>query len=494
MNEKDKRVAGEKNDAKRPKGTTRRRFLIGSGAVAVAGLGASGWELSKPGGKIIMPGRSRARKVASSTVMPTETDVVVIGGGFVGTAAALTLAERNVSVTLCEKGVVAGEASGRSHGQIDSQYLDPVKMELIARSKELWRGLNERTGLDTGFRTGGLTCLLADEEAIAGAESWLESVRGLPGVDARLLSAREIAAMQPGAARHYPGAMFQPSDASAEPTLAVPAIAEAAVRHGATLLQNCAVRAIETSGGRVSAVVTERGRIKTSSVVLAGGVWSPFMAKSLGLDLPQFQAHSSMRRIRPAKGPAISAWAPEFTWRPMIDGSYSICATNGVVPITPATIKNVRRLIPALRAMWSEVDPVFNYDTFMSQWNIPDQWDLEKPSPFEQNRVLMPEIRKGVLDNVQHKIETAFPAFKGARHVEDWAGVLVTTLDNMPVLSPVDTLPGLYLGTGFYYGLTMGPAAGEALADLVMGNRPKFGLDNYRYERFSDGSELIFRS
>lgn len=64
----------------------------------------------------------------------------------------------------------------------------------------------------------------------------------------------------------------------------------------------------------------------------------------------------------------------------------------------------------------------------------------------------------------------------------------------MPVISGVEGIPGLFLGTGFYYGLTMGPAAGQALADLVSGQTPAFDVRPYRYERFIDGSMLQFQA
>jgi glycine/D-amino acid oxidase-like deaminating enzyme len=69
----------------------------------------------------------------------------------------------------------------------------------------------------------------------------------------------------------------------------------------------------------------------------------------------------------------------------------------------------------------------------------------------------------------------------------------VSTLDNMPVVSPISSIPGLLFGTGVYYGLTMGPAIGEALADMAMGRKPQFDVAPYRFERFSDGSAIPFR-
>jgi glycine/D-amino acid oxidase-like deaminating enzyme len=68
----------------------------------------------------------------------------------------------------------------------------------------------------------------------------------------------------------------------------------------------------------------------------------------------------------------------------------------------------------------------------------------------------------------------------------------MTTMDNLGVISQVKSLPGLYIGTGMLYGLTMGAAAGEALADMITGEKPKFDITPYRYERFIDGSKFEF--
>jgi len=448
--------------------------------------------LLKPGGRIV-PGVSRAAKVADSPVSPDEVDVVVVGGGIVGACTALELAERGVGVLLCEKGVIAGEASGRAFGWIDSQFLDPAKMELIARSKQLWESMNERVGAETGYRKRGLLSLLPTEDDVAFAQGWLDSVKGAPGVDARIVSGGELDDRLPPSEQNWTGALFQPSDACVEPTLAASAIVEAAKAKGAFVHQNCAVRGFEFEGGTISGVVTEKGAISCKSVVIAAATWSPLLAGSVGIKLPQFQAHASMMRIAPFDGPETSAWGPGYTWRRNLDGSYTLGAINGAVPITPATIKNAFRLIPALRAMWDQVEPVFSLATFMDHLTTPSKWPMDRESPFERNRVIQPEFRHKVLDEVVKAVSRDFPSFEGHEDVERWAGVLTTTLDNTPIISQADSHPGLFLGTGFYYGLTMGPAAGEALADLVVGNDTKIDLGNYRHSRFSDGTKLVFR-
>ena len=448
--------------------------------------------LFKEGGRIV-PGKSRALPVQNSDKMPQRVDVVVIGGGNIGCCTALELVERGLSVAICEKGVVAGESSGRSFGWIENQFLDPIKMDLMARSKILWEKMDARIDGDTGYRKDGMVSLLADDEAVTMAQGWLDGVQGQPGIDARIISGNELQSMIPNSTQTWKAGLYQPSDASAEPTMVAPAIAQAAMKRGAHILQGCTVRGLETSGGKVSAVITEKGKIECSIVVLAAGAWSPLFAGSLGIQLPQFQAHASMLRTKPFDGPEVSAWGNGYTWRKNIDTGYTLGAVNGATPITPSIIKNLFKLIPTMRAMWDQVDPVFSASTFFSQLATPSKWALDQISPFEKNRILAPEIRNRVLDEVKQNLNRDFPSFNVIEEAERWAGVMVTTLDNMPVISGADKIPGLYLGTGMYYGLAMAPAVGEALADLVTNRTPKFDLSPYRHSRFIDGSKLTFR-
>lgn len=470
-----------------------RRALLG-GAGAVAGAAALGFGvLASRDGAALVPGVARARKVVGDDTPPAKVDVVVIGGGNVGCLTALTLAERGLRVALCEKGVIAGEASGRSLGYIESQFLHPAKMEIIGRSKALWAGMNERVQAETGYRRTGLATCFLDRAALDATQGWIDAVHGQPGVDARLITEKELATLLPQAGDRFAGALYQPSDGCAEPTLAAPAIADAVRRHGGHVLQQCAVRGIETSAGRVSGVVTERGPIACQAVVLAGGVWSPVLARTLGLDVPQFMAFSGIARLSAAPGPQLSMISETgFALRPTLTGGYDVCTAIGTAPITPSTLRHLPRLRPALSHMWDQLRPAFDLGTFMAEWRIPTQWRLDQPSPFETNRILMPETRHALLAEVVANAKGTLPALKDTQVLEQWSGALMSTLDNMPVVSAADGVPGLYLGTGFYYGLTMGPAAGEALADLVMGRQPQIDLAPYRYARFHDGSPIVF--
>src|ERR1700748_1848443 len=94
--------------------------------------------------------------VAGDATVPAKADVVVIGGGIVGASTALELAERGVSVVLCEKGAIACEQSSRNWGWVRKMGRDPRELPLIVESLRLWEGLNARVGGETGFRRSGI--------------------------------------------------------------------------------------------------------------------------------------------------------------------------------------------------------------------------------------------------------------------------------------------------------------------------------------------------
>src|SRR5215470_17937213 len=194
--------------------------------------------------------------VASDGTLPQRTSVVIIGGGIIGTSAALFLAKKGVSVVLCEKGHIAGEQSSRNWGWVRKMNRDPREIPLIIESLRLWEGMNEMVEAETGFRRAGILYVCDTDEDMAKREAWLEYARPYQ-LDTRVIGPDEVATLLPGATRRYKGAGFTASDGRAEPQKAAPAIAEAARRAGATILTQCAVRGLDTAGGKIAGVVTE---------------------------------------------------------------------------------------------------------------------------------------------------------------------------------------------------------------------------------------------
>ncbi len=277
-----------------------------------------------------------------------NVDVVVIGGGIIGISTALTLAERGVSVAVVEKGVVAGEQSARNWGWTRQMGRDPAEIPLTMASLKLWSQMNERTGEETGWRRSGITYLCYNKRDLEIWGGWYEKGKAY-GLQSEMLTGPQVEALLPGSSGGLIGGLHTPSDGRAEPTLAAVAMAKAARRAGAHIITQCAARGIEQSAGKVSGVVTEKGRIGCSSVVLAGGVWSRLFAGNLGIDFPQLKVMGTVARVTGARAfptcrlapvtlPTASAWMAITRWRsetPISPRSYptvSGCLPNTCLP------------------------------------------------------------------------------------------------------------------------------------------------------------------
>jgi len=431
----------------------------------------------------------RMDPVQSSPEVPHKTTVVVIGGGIVGTSTALFLAEKGIPVVLCEKGRIGAEQSGRNWGWTRVMGRDPKEIPLGMESLKLWRRMNEITGAESGFRQSGIVYLCDTKADVEKYEAWLEKARPFQ-LDSRLLAPHEIEAVLPGNTRQWAGALHTPSDGRAEPTKAAPAIAEAARARGAVILTECAVRGVETKGGRVSGVVTERGRIDCESVVLAGGAWSRLFAGNMNLNLPSLKILGSVFRTQPLEGaPETAAGGGEFAFRKRLDGGYSIARRNASISeITPDSFRLFFDFLPSLGTTWRELR-IRVGRRFLEEWRIPRKWSLDETTPFEQVRVLDPAPASNYLEEARIKLGQAFPAFQKAQVAESWGGLIDVTPDAVPVISPVDSLPGFFLSTGYSgHGFGIGPGAGKLTADLVAGDTPAVDPHPYRYQRFLDGT------
>jgi glycine/D-amino acid oxidase-like deaminating enzyme len=165
-------------------------------------------------------------------------EVVVVGGGVAGVSCAYYLAKAGVPVALCEKGRIAGEQSSRNWGWIRKQGRDPRELPGSILALRLWEQIAAEIGEDIGWHKGGVTYLAETADKLAGFEDWLVHARQHQ-LDSRLLSAAQTDELLGQGGRQFAGALHTPSDARAEPWLAVPALARAAERAGATILTGC---------------------------------------------------------------------------------------------------------------------------------------------------------------------------------------------------------------------------------------------------------------
>jgi glycine/D-amino acid oxidase-like deaminating enzyme len=422
---------------------------------------------------------------------PERVDVVVVGAGIVGCATAWWLARRGLAVALVEKGRIGCEQSSRNWGFVRQQGRDPAEMPLIMESLRIWRGLAAKLGEDVGFHQGGALYLASSERELAEYEDWLETAR-THQLDTRLLAGAEIGNVLAGARGRWLGALHTPSDGRAEPSLAAPAIARAAARAGAHVLEGCAARGIETAAGAVSTVVTERGAIACDGAVCAGGAWSSLFLGRLGVNLPQLKVRASVLRTAPAPEVTQGAvWSADFGLRRRSDGGYTLAHGSRIEhDLGPDTLRHFWAFRPAWRSERKRLRLRLG-EHLVAELRTPRRWALDRPSPFEHTRVLEPAPNRRSLDEARAALARDVPALGAIEVVERWAGLIDVTPDALPVISAIPGYEGLLVATGFSgHGFGIGPGAGRLAADLVTGAPPCVDPTPFRYQRLVDGTPL----
>ena len=435
--------------------------------------------------------RTWTRDFAPPASVPPAADVVIIGGGIIGISAAWFLAREGVDVVVCEKGFVAGEQSGRNWGWVRQQGRDEREMPMIVESLRIWRRLAEEIGEDVGYREQGILYLVDDDRQLERYARWAKSAEDY-AIGTRLIEGNELRRLVRGATVPWRGALYTDSDGRAEPHKATPALARAAAREGARILESCAVRGIEFATGRVSAVVTEHGSIRTSTVLCAAGAWTSMFCRALGIRLPQLRLCGTVVRTAPADAVCDGAMiGGGLALRRRQDGGYTVA--DGAIldhAITPSTFRFGSKFMAAL-LMDIGATRLSLGRGFFEEWAMPNKWPLDEVSPFEKCRVLDPGPNPRTLRRLRKRLDRIFPQLAATPIAESWAGMIEATPDIIPVIDEAEGLPGFYMATGFSgHGFGIGPGAGKAVAGMLTGRNSGIDLGAFALSRFYDGTPI----
>ncbi len=364
-------------------------------------------------------------------------DVVVVGGGVIGSSCAYQLAKRGMTVTIVEAREVASVASGASAGGVRQQGRDPRELQIARRAIAMWPTLGDELQADLDYHQDGHLTLVSREADLPDLEQKIaRQQRG--GLDIRMLYGDEVREVANGMSDEIIAGSYCPTDGHANPIWTTKAFARAAVRHGATLREHTRVIGLLTDSGRVRGVETTDGAIEADWVVNAAGVWSPELCNMAGIDVP------------------IHTRAPQMMLTTELPGV--------LLPVVGC----VGRLL-SLKQLKN------------GRYLIGGGW----PASVYMDRPIGLNRHDSVAGSADHS-SAVWPALKQTRVMRVWSGLEAETDDVVPILGTVATIEGFVMATGFSgHGFALSPYIGKLTAELIVSGRTEIPIDDLMLERFS---------
>jgi sarcosine oxidase subunit beta len=370
----------------------------------------------------------------------STADVAIVGGGIMGASTAYHLARRGCTdVVVLEKDLLAQASTGLSAGGIRQQFSHPANIRLSQEAVRVFEHFEERFGVDMEFRQVGYLFLAQSDDV------WREF---LANVELQRKHDVPVEALTPDEIKYrWPylevgdlrGGTFCGEDGYADPYMAAMGFADAARRLGVRIEEQTKVTAIQMDGGAVRALETTGGLISAPVVVNVAGAWAGEVSQMAGLDLP----------VRPYRR--------------------QVFMTQAFDPIP--------RPIPLIL----DIEPAF-YFRGEGPGILMGMSDPDEPSSFSTN------VDFGFLERVIDKAIVRAPILEEAEILRGWGRLYAITPDNNPIIGALPEVKGLFCAIGFSgHGFQQSPTVGRILSELILDGTTDFDLSPFVHDRF-DGS------
>jgi sarcosine oxidase subunit beta len=382
-------------------------------------------------------------------MVPQEAEIVVIGGGVVGSSVAYFLTRAGKKVVLVEKGGKGGEASAANAAFVWSITRKPgIDIRLAMHSFNIHRQLKAELEMDFEYVQGGGLMIIEDETQLPFVEAHLQK-RAKDGYPLEMIDADQVLELEPHLAKERViGAVYSPIDGYTNPIFLVIALNREAQKLGAQLLHYTEVLGIEVADGKVKGVVTDKGEVKTDTVVNAAGSWGCFIGDMVGIQVPVSPFQLAM---------LVTEQLPPTVSHAIMGASYMVEEDTGK-------------------------DEGLGCGLIMSQQAagnllIGASW---RKTGYDK-RTIQEEIELMARINVR-----AMPMLKNVRIIRSYANFFPNTPDDLPILGKVDGIEGLIMACGHCgHGIGMGPGSGKLIQELICDGKTTIPLDELNLSRFN---------
>lgn len=376
-----------------------------------------------------------------TTELPKQADVVIIGGGIMGLAIAHHLAPRVKNVVVLERGYLCAGASGRNGGGVRAQWSSEDNIRLMRESLRMCGAFATKMGINVWFRRGGYLFIARNR---ARSEQLAQSVdlQRRCGLATRMISPAEAGKIVPELdSSTIDAASYNPDDGVVFPWAFLWGYAKACEEQGVDVRTFTSVIGLETRDRTISCVITDRGPIDTSMVIVAAGAWSPEITQMVGLHLP----------THPHR--------------------HEICSSEPLKPF--------------LQPLVADLDSGLYFSQSMRGEIVGGISNAHVPAGLNQGS----SIR--FLGLYARELVRTAPILSGVRVLRQWGGCYDVSPDGAPIIGRVDEVRGLVLCSGFTgHGFMIAPVIGKLMAEHLIFGSEKELFEKWNLRRFREGRLL----
>jgi sarcosine oxidase subunit beta len=382
--------------------------------------------------------------------MAVNCDILIVGGGVMGTSIAWHLARRRSGrVVLLEKSYLGAGSSGKSGAIVRQHYSNRLTASMAQKSLRVYEKFDDVIGGPPVFTRAGMVVIVNEKDKI-GLDANLQLQREL-GIDVRSVSSQDLAEIDPNARlKEDEVAVYESEAGYVESVQVVASYAEAARREGADIRLGVEVQSLVTQGKKIIGVETNEGRYNSGCVVLATGPWAAQLGRDVGVKLPVQACRTQVALYRrPPDFGRRSAVYCDF-----VQGLY-FKPTHG-------------EMIHAGSIAGEEVNFPVN----------PDQYSEAADSDW------LPAVRQ--------RLSRRYPAMHRGYGRGGYGALYAITPDWHPIMDKIPTLDGAYCAVGFSgHGFKMAPIVGQLMSELIVdGSAATLDISALRYTRFDDNDPV----
>lgn len=368
-----------------------------------------------------------------------ESDVLIIGGGIVGSSAALFLALKGKHVTLLERDFCGSHSSGVNYGGVRRQGRPLSQLPLSQRAHGIWSGLRESIGIDGEYLRSGHLKLARSDKDMDALRTYAMAASDF-GLDLQLLDRDQLRTRFAWAGDVAVGASLCTEDGHANPRLVSPAFARAARQAGAQIHEQAKVVDVSHDGSAFNVRTASGLNLRAPWLLNCAGAWAGDLAAQFGEPVPMVSGHPAMLVTEP---------------------------------------------LPMFMDVSTGVEGGGIYARQVARGNCV----LGGGQGFALDPARARPGQLAVLEILRNAVEL-YPPLAGAQAIRTWSGTEGYLPDREPVLGPSILQPGLLHGFGFAgSGFQIGPAAGEALAEWVCTGQSTISLDAFSIRRFQQTAQ-----